>query len=122
MTGFALFGFDPVAYRLEGAARRGDPEIFLDWGGARFVFEKRANRAAFAADPLVYAPLFGGFDALAMAKGRAVAPDPAVYLITPSGVVLFRTDANRAAFQSRPEAMQEAIAAWRALAFDNTPS
>src|SRR5262245_25113039 len=69
-TGLAISGFDPVAYFTEGKALFGRPEIELNVGGAVWRFTNEGNRGAFASHPDVYAPRFGGYDPLAIGRGR----------------------------------------------------
>src|SRR6266567_5900150 len=55
-TGLAIDGFDPVSYFVDGAPRLGRPDFELRFGGASWRFVNEGNMAAFAADPVVYAP------------------------------------------------------------------
>ncbi|WP_234455260.1 YHS domain-containing (seleno)protein [Thermohalobaculum xanthum] len=66
-NGVAIRGADPVAYFTEGRAVIGSAEYALDWQGAEWHFASAANRDAFRADPLAYAPQYGGFCAWAVA-------------------------------------------------------
>ena len=51
----------------------GNPELELRYGGAAWRFCNVGNRAAFAAQPEVYMPQFGGYDPVGVARGVAVA-------------------------------------------------
>ena len=59
-TGLAIDGFDPVAYFVDAKPKLGRPELELRSGGVTWRFQNEGNRSAFAADPAVYAPRFGG--------------------------------------------------------------
>jgi YHS domain-containing protein len=59
-TGLAISGFDPVAYFTEGKALFGRPEFELNLDGAVWRFSNEGNRGAFAKNPEVYGPRFGG--------------------------------------------------------------
>ena len=61
-TGLALYGIDPVAYFTDRQAGRGTADLKLPIAGAVWRFDNEGNRAAFAADPDVYMPRFGGYD------------------------------------------------------------
>lgn len=74
-SGFALHGFDPFAYHVEGKAAAGSSAYEATWSGVAWRFASLANRDAFLAAPDVYAPRFGGYDATAMAEGRVVEAD-----------------------------------------------
>jgi len=65
-NGFALKGFDPVAYFNLGRAVRGTPEWELEWSGTRWRFSSSENKRLFEADPEAYAPQFGGRCAFAV--------------------------------------------------------
>src|SRR4051812_19728994 len=64
-TGLAIDGYDPVSYFIEGMPRLGRADFELRFGGSNWRFANEGNMAAFAADPDVYAPRFGGHDPLA---------------------------------------------------------
>ncbi|PZO04529.1 MAG: hypothetical protein DCF30_00100 [Hyphomicrobiales bacterium] len=97
-AGFALQGYDPVAYRLEKRAVAGSPAYETVHNGAAWRFVSAANRAAFLDAPEVYEPAFAGFDASAVADGRAVDADPRQFAIIGSRLFLFRTQVNRRRF------------------------
>ncbi len=67
--GRALQGHDPVAYFTVGAPTMGNPNISRDWNGAAWHFATTTNRDLFDADPLKYAPVFGGHCAVGHALG-----------------------------------------------------
>lgn len=109
-TGFAVSGFDVVAYQeLEQAPIGqsqptpvpGKADITHEWNGAVWAFSTEANRDAFAADPEAYAPAFDGHCAYGIAKGGKVPANPelwrivdgTLYLnITPTVVGFFEED------------------------------
>src|SRR5689334_4948039 len=64
-TGLALGGFDPVDYFVDGDAMRGKGGFEHTFAGVVWRFRNEGNRAAFAADPEVYMPRFGGYDPVA---------------------------------------------------------
>jgi|SRR5215204_4976274 len=65
----AMHGFDPVAYFSQARAVLGRPALQRVFGGATWRFRNEGNAAAFAANPEVYLPRFGGYDPLAMDGG-----------------------------------------------------
>ncbi len=73
--GIALDGYDPVSYFVAGAAVRGNAEYVLSWEGAEWYFDSEQHLARFAAEPLRYAPQYGGWCAMAMVSGRVVEVD-----------------------------------------------
>jgi len=59
-TGVAIRGFDTVAFHTEKRAVKGKKEFSYQWQDATWYFKNAENRDLFAADPLRYAPQFGG--------------------------------------------------------------
>ncbi len=78
---FAIGGYDPVAYFTEGKPVVGDPTILTDWRGATWRFASEANRDAFIADPVKYAPAYGGYCAYAVAQGYTAKTEPEAWHI-----------------------------------------
>src|SRR5215470_17800026 len=106
-TGLALGGFDPVAYFVEGDAVRGKGDFEHSFVGVAWRFRNEGNRAAFAADPEVYMPRFGGYDPVAIARGVGVPGDPRLWLIVEGRLYLFFTPEARAAFVDNPKDLVE---------------
>jgi len=65
----AIMGYDPVAYFTESRAVKGSPEISQPWLGATWHFASSQHRDAFAAEPMRYAPQYGGFCAGSVSVG-----------------------------------------------------
>ena len=77
----AIKGYDPVAYFTDGRAVKGKPEFRQAWQNHTYQFASAAHRDQFAADPERYAPQFGGFCALGIAKGEKASVDPEAWTI-----------------------------------------
>jgi hypothetical protein len=88
-TGLAIGGYDPVAYFTDGKQMLGSADFELSSSGVMWRFRNIGNREAFAADPDVYTPQFGGYDPLGVARGVAVAGKPNVWLIAKQRLFLF---------------------------------
>jgi hypothetical protein len=99
-SGLAINGFDPIAYFTDHAAVLGRGEFEYRYAGAVWRFHNLGNRAAFAADPDVYMPRYGGYDAVAVGRQAPVAGDPRVWVITGERLYLFSSAESRAAFIS----------------------
>lgn len=89
-TGFAVSGYDVVAYHgLEQAgvgqpqpeAVPGSADITADWNGATWAFASEANRDTFLADPEAYAPKYDGHCAYGVSKGGKVPGNPHLWRI-----------------------------------------
>jgi hypothetical protein len=103
LTGLALSGFDPVAYFTDGTPRLGEGAHELAYGGAIWRFRNEGNRAAFARDPQVYAPRFGGHDPIALARGVAVPGHPLIWWVSGERLYLFGKPESRAEFAADAE-------------------
>ena len=113
VSGYAIYGFDPVAYYTEHAAVHGKREYEHVWNGVSWLFSTRANLEVFKADPDVYAPAYGGHGALAMARGYASGCNPNVWALYGDRLFLFYTHTSRAAWAEAVEAhIQKADEAW----------
>ena len=97
-SGLAISGFDPMAYFIDGAALVGKGEFELRHAGAVWSFRNEGNRSAFAADPEVYAPRFGGYDPVSIAGGLGIPGDPRIWVVSGERLYLFSLPDHRAAF------------------------
>src|SRR6516164_2312600 len=60
-NGFALQGYDPVAYFTDGKPVKGSPEFTATYKGATYQFASAEHRDTFKQSPEKYEPQFGGF-------------------------------------------------------------
>lgn len=85
----ALEGYDPVSYFGNGP-QKGRAELTGQYLGATYRFVNAQNRAAFIAEPLRYAPAYGGWCASAMAdSGSRVDIDPENFSVSDGRLFLF---------------------------------
>ncbi len=101
-TGLAIDGFDPVAYFTDGRAAAGRPDLELRSGGASWRFANEGNRAAFAADPEVYARGSAATTRSRWCAAPATPGHPELWLIAENRLYLFYSEAARAAFAGDP--------------------
>ncbi len=89
-TGFAVSGYDVVAYRSldqsavgapQPAAVPGRADITAEYNGAVFAFSSEENRTAFLADPEHFTPAFDGHCAFGVSKGGKVPGNPNLWRI-----------------------------------------
>ncbi len=113
LTGIALYGFDAVAYFVDGEAREGLAGFELKYAGLVWRFRNEGNRAAFTGRPGDYMPRFDGYDPLGVARGVAASGYPSLFVIHDNKMVLFMSEENRKAFLASPnETLDAAEAAW----------
>ncbi|WP_428928300.1 YHS domain-containing (seleno)protein [Marinibacterium sp. SX1] len=89
-TGFAVSGYDVVAYfdleqspvgTAQPAPVPGKAAITADYNGATFAFSTEENRDKFLADPAHYAPQYDGHCAYGVSKGGKVPGNPFLWRI-----------------------------------------
>jgi len=89
-TGFAVSGYDVVAYfdlpqstvgTAQVGAVPGRADITAEHNGATFAFSSAANRDRFVADPDSFVPQFDGHCAYGVAKGGKVPGNPNLWRI-----------------------------------------
>ncbi len=121
-SGLAIYGYDPVAYFTDRAAKVGLASLELTYAGAAWRFRNEGNRAAFAKDPQVYMPQYGGHDPVAIASNVARAGHPDVWAIHNGRLFLFYSDDARRQFDADPVHMaQQADANWPQVSLTLAP-
>lgn len=89
-TGYAVSGFDVVAYfdleqnavgDAQPAPVPGKTSITAEYNGATFAFSSEENRDKFTADPARFAPQFDGHCAYGVSKGGKVPANPNLWRI-----------------------------------------
>ena len=118
-TGLALYGFDPVSYFTGGEPVLGAADFEYRFAGASWRFRNEGNRAAFATNPEIYAPRFGGYDPLGVARGVATPGHPQMWVRRDDRIYLFHKAESRAAFAADPDgAVAAAEGRWPQLLKD----
>ncbi len=112
VSGLALFGYDPVAYFIDDRAVIGNAEYELRVSGLIWRFRNSGNRTEFEANPDAYIPQFGGYDGLAVTKGKLSASNPALYTVLDGKLYLFRNAASKQAFLTDLALRSEAMTQW----------
>ena len=102
-TGLAINGVDPVAYFTDAAPLVGLPENEYRYAGVVWRFRNEGNRAAFMANPEVYMPRFGGYDAVAIGRALALPGNPLLWAIVGERLYLFYSEDARARFMANPD-------------------
>jgi YHS domain-containing protein len=79
--GFALHGYDPVAYLESDQPVKGSAAHAFIYKGSKFLFATDQNLKKFAADPDKYSPQYGGYCALGTANGYKVSTQPDAFKV-----------------------------------------
>lgn len=69
VDGYAVHGYDVVAYFTEGEPTEGKDAFTAEYQGATYRFANAEHRDMFVADPAKYAPKYGGYCAYGAAQG-----------------------------------------------------
>jgi YHS domain-containing protein len=116
LSGLALYGYDPVAYFTDRAARPGGAEYEFRFAGLVWRFRSEANRAAFMRAPEDFVPEFGGHDPLAVSTGVPLEGNPAFFAVHEQKLLLFAREESLAKFLANPKNLFDAAAnAWPAV-------
>ena len=100
-TGFAVSGYDVVAYfslpqnpvgQAQTPPVAGNVGITAEYNGATFAFASEENRDLFLEDPAKYAPQYDGHCAYGVAKGGKVPANPYLWRIVDGKLYLNITD------------------------------
>src|SRR5256885_4932683 len=74
-TGVAIQGYDPVAFFTDNRPVKGKPEFPARHNGALYYFASKEHRELFEGDPAKYEPVFGGYCAYGVSRGKLVEID-----------------------------------------------
>lgn len=119
VLGYAIDGYDPMAYHIGGQPLAGKGDHEVRWAGLVWRFANAANLEMFLLTPLVYAPRFGGYDAVGVARGRLAVGDPNIFVLHDGRLYLFHSEIHRIMFLSQPDQfLASATEAWRELEAD----
>lgn len=81
VDGYAVHGYDVVAYFTEGKPVPGNNRFTAEHDGATYRFASADHRDLFTADPAKYAPQYGGYCAFGTAMGRKFDGDPQAWAV-----------------------------------------
>lgn len=112
-SGWAVGGYDPVAYFTDGQAVKGDAGISEEWNGARWLFASEAHRSLFRESPEKYSPQFGGYCAFAVSQNYTAKADPRVWTLADGKLYLnFDQDTQKQWLAQRDPLIRRGDANW----------
>lgn len=116
LFGVAIKGYDPVAYFVNAAPRKGVVDFEYEWRGAKWRFVSEENRDFFAKSPEQYAPQFGGYCAWSVSQGSTAGIDPEAWKIVRGKLYLNSSREVHAKWeQDVPGNIRKANANWPAV-------
>ncbi len=77
----AVQGYDTVAYFTDKKPVEGSKEFAAEWNGAVWRFASSAHRDQFKADPVKFAPQYGGYCAYAVSQNNTANIDPKAWSV-----------------------------------------
>ena len=87
-TGVAIQGYDSVAFFTDGKPVKGKLELAIKQDGALYFFASKEHRELFKSDPAKYEPVFGGYCAYGVSKGKLVEVDVDAFQIVNGRLLL----------------------------------
>ncbi len=118
--GFALDGYDPVAYFEQAEPKKGSENEVVEYNGFVYCFSSSKNKQLFEADPDKYLPAYGGWCAYAVAENATrMSPDPTQWQIQDGKLQLFYDDWYTSIFGNLKETWNEDSTSYRQKADTN---
>ncbi|MEM0942005.1 MAG: YHS domain-containing (seleno)protein [Bacteroidota bacterium] len=118
--GYAIGGYDPVAYYEQSQAKRGFESETVVYEGAAYCFSSTKNKSLFELNPQKYLPAYGGWCAYAVAeKSIRMAPDPTEWQIQDGKLQLFTSNLMTKLTGSLLDEWNENPGAFKAKADEN---
>ncbi len=118
LSGVALNGYDAITYFTQNEPMPGRPEFEFYWKGVPWFFSSAANLEVFAKAPEIYAPQFGGFATMSLARGFLSDGNPLIYRVLDNRLYLFYSFGNREAFSLADKtARVKAMETWQKSGF-----
>ncbi|MGO4838379.1 YHS domain-containing (seleno)protein, partial [Rhizobiaceae sp. 2RAB30] len=104
---------DPVSYFTENKAVEGLAEFSYRWLGAEWHFTSAENRDLFKADPVKYAPQYGGYCADGVSFGTITTNiDPKAWRIIDGKLYLSYDPGTADGFEKTPTKVTESKKLW----------
>lgn len=113
---YAISGYDPVAYFVDGEPMKGTPNFQVEHDGTTYLFASAENLDQFYGDPEAYIPQYGGYSVYAASKGKVYAANPEVFDIIDGQLYLSRNNKVRDLWIRNPQGyIAQADKAWAEL-------
>ena len=114
--GYAINGFDPVAYFTVGRPVKGRQTLTATYKGAKYAFATAENRARFLKNPAKYEPQYGGYCAFGIAYGSKSDIDPEVWEIVDGKLYLLINPGTMSIWKKKKRSyIRTADKAWKSI-------
>lgn len=114
--GYAVSGYDAVAYFTVGKPTKGDKNISTEWNGAKWLFSSEEHKTLFVANPEKYAPAYDGHCAFAAGINKKVSAKPTLWKIIDDRLFLNFSKAANERWLDNPESyIKDGDTNWKEL-------
>ncbi|MEM7620092.1 MAG: YHS domain-containing (seleno)protein [Pseudomonadota bacterium] len=107
VSGYAIGGYDPVAYYTQGKAVKGRDAHQARVGGNSWKFYNVGNLEVFERHPQAYVPGFSGYDVFALSKGDIIKGLPTIWVKHKEKIYFFQNIINLSLWRDDPDAYIE---------------
>ncbi|WP_231919148.1 YHS domain-containing (seleno)protein [Shewanella sp. UCD-FRSSP16_17] len=112
--GYAVTGYDVVAYFTENKAVKGSTDFQAEYQGSQWLFASKEHLAQFKQSPERYAPQYGGYCAYAMSSGFVVSSDPQAFTVYQDKLYLnYSLSVRENWLENKAQFIQEADGYWQ---------
>ena len=116
--GVLLHGYDLMGYYYEHKALPGSNRFPAKWGGATYWFASAKHRSWFKSDPDRWVPMYGGWCAMSLTRGKKVDSDPNFFVRRATGLYVFaNNDEMQAWLQDEAKHEAQARSRWEQIQF-----
>ncbi|WP_394130836.1 YHS domain-containing (seleno)protein [Shewanella maritima] len=113
-AGYAVRGYDVVAYFTESKPVKGQQQYQSLYQGSVWLFATEHNRDLFELSPQQYAPQYGGYCTYAMSSGFVVSTDPQAFTIHQDKLYLnYSLSVRENWLENKIQFIEEADAHWK---------
>lgn len=114
--GYALSGYDTVAYFTVAQPTKGDKNISVEWNNAKWLFASEENKQLFLKNPEKYAPAYDGHCAFAAGVNKKVSAKPTLWKIIDDRLFLnFSKAANKRWLDNPEDYIKDGDENWKEL-------
>ncbi len=107
VTGYALHGYDPVAYFDKLQPIMGRSAFEVEWQNFFWRFENQANKERFLEAPQIYVPAFNGYGAFSIANNRLADGNPLIWALFENKLFFFHSFEMRQIWAQNPQKFYE---------------